>query len=280
MNDIIINPPHPELITDISPRKFELIKEQLNKGRRHFGRPAASLTQLDDPIRQGKMPKGWKHDVVDIAKSGEEETSTMIMEWMKDKPNAVLFDSVHIKGAGKEEIDEETGLPEEGDTDHILLIGNHIFIIDSKKWKGGKDEEHTIIYSQNDTGMVQRYGKPFPGGNVHIESALHMWFNYLKTSPSESKTLFGIIHIVNDNIKVARFKNWYETRSKRFWYLVEKPRFIELLDERYDNAINERERGFISTDLATQIAVCCCKPYDRRAHVINMNPLKKYHGLA
>lgn len=273
---IMVKPFHADEITNVKQRKGSFIQHILEKGRRHFGRPGASLTQLDDPERKGQLPEGWKHEVVDIALSGEEETSAMIHEWMTDKPNVVLFDSVHIKGSGKEEVDEETGLIEEGDTDHILLVGNHILIIDSKKWKGGKDEDHAINYIQNDKGEVQRFGKTFPGGKVHISSALRMWFNYLQTANGDNKVLMGMIHIVSDNTKVARYKNWYETRNKRYWYLCEKSRFNELLQEWYDKQVPEEEKTFISSDLAAQIAVCCCKPYDRRAHLINMKPLSKY----
>ena len=275
-DNVSVHPFHDDTITNVKPEKGIMIQHILEKGRRHFGRPGASLTQLDDPQFKGKLPEGWKHEVVDIALGGEEETSSMIKSWMKDKPNAVLFDSVHIKGSGKEEVDPETGLIEEGDTDHILLVGNHILVIDSKKWKGGKDEEHAVNYIQNDKGEVQRFGKTFPGGKVHIGAALKMWFRYLQTNNDESKVLMGMIHIVNDYTKVLRYKNWYEVRNKKYWYLCEKSRFIELLDEWYDKQVSEPEKHFISSDLAAQIAVCCCRPYDRRAHLINMKPLERY----
>lgn len=266
---------HADMIDNIPARNGRLVQKTLEQGRRHFGRPGASLTQLDDPKWQGKLPEGWKRDVLDKALEGEETTSAMILDWMKDKPGIVLIDSVHIRGAGKEEVDPDTGLIEAGDTDHIIVMGSHLLIIDSKRWRGGKGDK-IVNYIQADDGSVQRFGKAFPGGNVHISAAIHMWFDYLEDAGA-GKTILGMIHIVNDNVKVIRYRNWYSVRDKQYWLLVEKSRFIEELDAWYTGIrVSPEERKTISSDIVAQIAVCCCKPYDRMAEIINTKPLEGY----
>lgn len=275
-SDVKVTEFHAGQITNIPARNGLLVQKALEQGRRHFGRPGASLTQLDDPKWQGKLPEGWKRDVLDKALEGEETTSAMIQDWMKDKPGVVLIDSVHIRGAGKEEIDPDTGLIEAGDTDHIVVMGGHVLIIDSKRWRGGKDDTKIINYIQADDGSVQRFGKAFPGGKVHIAAAIRMWFDYLQNVDIE-KTLLGMIHIVSDNVKVLRYRNWYDVRNKQYWLLVEKSRFIEELDAWYTGfKVRDEERRTISSDIVAQIAVCCCKPYDRMAELINMKPLEGY----
>lgn len=274
-SEVTVTAFHDDMIDNIPARNGRLVQHALEQGRRHFGRPGASLTQLDDPKWQGKLPEGWKRDVLDKALEGEETTSAMILDWMKDKPGIVLIDSVHIRGAGKEEIDPDTGLIEAGDTDHIIVMGSHLLIIDSKRWRGGKDDK-TVNYIQADDGSVQRFGKPFPGGNVHISAAIHMWFDYIEDAGA-GKTILGMIHIVNDNVKVIRYRNWYSVRDKQYWLLVEKSRFIEELDAWYTGIrVGPEERKTISSDIVAQIAVCCCKPYDRMAEIINTKPLEKY----
>lgn len=279
-SEVEVQPFHADAITNVGPDKGRIVEQALKKGRRHFGRPGASLTQLDDPKWKGKLPEGWDRGVLSKALEGEETTSAMILSWMRDKPAVVLIDSVHIKGAGKEELDPDTGLIESGDTDHILIVGHHIFVIDSKRWRGGKTDDKPVNYIQADDGSVQRFGRDFPGGHVHISAAIHMWFDYLQTWDN-NKTILGMVHIVNDNVKVLRYKNWYTVRNKQYWILVEKDRLIEELDAWYSGTgggggVSDEERRTVSTDLVSQVAICCCRPYNRMDAIINTKPLQGY----
>lgn len=285
---LTILPPHHEFDTDKMNIKSDAVYNMLAmKSRTHFGRPAASLTQLDDPVLHGQLPKGWKRQVLEVAREGEEETSSMILDWMTDKPYILLFDSVHIKG-DETTIDKETGLLDNGDTDHVLTCGNNVLIIDSKRWKGGwkakndpilPDGNRPIrnsVYWVDYKGQVLRFGKEFPGGKVHMGAAIRLWKNYLHTNDGNVH-IEGMIHIVTDHTEVSRdrgvaIRNNNAVYRKQGWKLVEKDMLTPALDE-WLAGIDNTDR-FISTDLTTLIATQCCTPYDRRKGLINTDLLQ------
>jgi hypothetical protein len=239
--------------------QLDIVSRALHNGKRHFGVAGASLTWMNSPRMKDKLPEGWKPEVLAEATTAEQSTSQILRDWLKDKPNAVLVDSVHIVGAGKEKVDPETGLVEGGDTDHILIIGNNVYVIDTKNWR------KKATYTVSDKGEVLRNSKPFPGGKVHMKQALHMWLNYLENDETE---IAGMIFINNDDTettRVYRDKNWWP----HFWYLLEKKRFLDWLNEKYQEIPDD---GKTSIDVYTvaQIAICCVKPYNRRDGLINL----------
>lgn len=262
-------------------KQTQMIEDIIRKGKRHFGSSAASLSHMQDPDRKGELPEGWKPEVVDVAIKGEKDTTEFITKWMKDKPAAVLLDSLHIPGAGKETIDEETGLIEGGDTDHILVIGDYLIVIDSKAWK--KKSRYTV----QDSHTVLRNGKEFPGGNVKIDDSLHMWLDYIDGDDFE---IFGAIFIDNDDEQDPKTKEWstsvFRNRNwwQNYWFLVEQSRMKSWLDERYrEIAGYDEDSGEyddldaikrINPNLIAQIAVTCQRPYSwSDAKGIDMNAL-------
>lgn len=256
MSEIKVLPPK-ENIDNIKPQVSKKIQKMLERGVRKFGVSAASLSHQafnkDYPIKDID-PLSAK-----IGLEGERDTSFLIKKWIDGregeqgaKKNAVLIESVHIRGWGKEEIDPETGFIDGGDTDHIIVIGSEVILIDTKRWKSKKK------YSVSDKGTVLRTDKPFPGGNVHMNRAIYMWLDYL----DESASLTGIICINAEEVTVFRNRNWY-TQPFR---LVEKERFIELLDEKYEE-ISNYDKQHINSTLISQIAINVVKPYDPRAAV-------------
>lgn len=263
-------------------RQARMIQDIMRKGKRHFGVSAASLTHMQDPARKGELPEGWDPKVLDVAIKGERDTTKFLKNWMADKPAVVLIDSMHIPGAGKEEIDEETGLMEGGDTDHILIIGEKVIVIDTKAWK--KKAEYTV----HDNHTVLRNKKEFPGGNVKIDDALHMWFDFLD---DDDVDMFGAIFIDNGDeedpkthewsTRVFRNANWYQN----FWFLVEQSRMGAWLDEQYreiagwdDDTGTYRDMASIRTvnpNLIAQVVGTCMKPYTwAEANGINLQALR------
>lgn len=255
-DNIKILPPKRQ-IEGVKPQVAEKIAQMLEKGVRKFGVSAASLSHQ-------AFNKNYPNKEIDplmakIGLEGERDTSFMLKKWIEGKEgtqgpknNAVLIESVHIRGWGKEEIDPETGFVDGGDTDHIVVIGSEVILIDTKRWKSKKR------YSVSDKGHVLRTDKPFPGGEVHMKRAIFMWLDYL----DESASLTGIICINTEEINVFRNRNWYQQPYR----LVEKDRFIELLDEKYEE-ISSYDKGHINSTLISQIAVNVVKPYDPREAV-------------
>lgn len=242
-----------DYIDGVSPLAAEIVETHLRKGRRHFGSAGAGLTQ------QAFHPK-YKSDgkinrkSARVGISAERKTSLDVREWMRTKPNAVLVDSVHVEGFGDTEVNEETGLIEGGDTDHVLIIGNDVLIIDTKRWKSKRS------YSISDKGAVLRstgQGKPargFAAGRINIRGALGIWRRHLGGS---GVNVFGLICINSEKVFVKKDSNWY----KQPFRVITVEELHDFLDRRYEK-IPEYNKGRINTELVAKVAVSAIKPYD------------------
>lgn len=255
---VMVDPPDPRA-SGVKPQISLKIAEMLRDGRRYFGSSGAALThQSYNPEYEAK---GIKPELARIGLEGERDTTTVLKKWIKDKPGAVLIDSVHVRGAGQEEVDEETGMIEGGDTDHVLLVGSEVILIDTKRWKSKKN------YTVGDNGQALRMGKEFPGGNLHMLQAIHLWLDYLH----EDASITGIVVINAEETVVFRNRNWY-TKPYR---LVEIGRFIELLDEKW-KLISDYDKTHINSTLVSQIAVSCVKPFDPYSRVFDEKALREF----
>lgn len=233
-------------IVGCNEKQIDIVDKILKKGKRTFGSSGASLThQISNPEYK---ETGINSKLASIGLAGEHETSKILREWIKDKPNVVLVDSVHIKGHGKEELNEETGTLDGGDTDHVIIIGSYIILIDSKNWKG------TRKYGVNEKGEVTRSGKPFPGGKVNSRGALFLWRKYLNEfSPKFS----SLIVITADKVFVTRDVNWWKQSFK----VVTKETFLEFLGKIWDQ-IPDNDKHIINSSLVASIVSNTIKPYD------------------
>lgn len=258
MADIIVDPPKQRL-TGVKSEVAPAIAAMLEKGRRYFGSSGASLTH--QAFNPDYADRGIDPKLAKIGLEGERDTTTILRKWMEDKPNVVLCDSVHIRGWGKEEIDEETGIIEGGDTDHVLFIGREVILIDSKRWKSKAN------YQVGDNGEALRSNKPFPGGNLHMRQAIHMWLNYL----DEDAAITGFVHINAEDTIVHRNRNWF-TQSYR---LVELNRFTELLNDKWEQ-VEDYDKTHISSSLVAQTALNCQKPFDVYKRVFNEDSFNKF----
>lgn len=265
-------------IRESSPRlhlpesKTQMVYNLLNKGRRIFGRAGANLTLLDNPEIVKQLPVNWKCPTLDVEKKARENFGKLLQDWIQDKPNAVVINSVKI-GDVPPNVDE-TGVLDVGYTDAVLIIGSHVLLFDVHAFKPGKDEEHIAQYAQKEDGtIVTATGRPVPGGEIHLTEDIKIWFNNLKTE--DQLNLLGAVVVMSDNTKVLRLKNYYNALKNYYWYFLEKSRVVETLDKWYSNEISDEEKTFISTDLVEQFAVKMVKPYSRINEIINTNLLGK-----
>ena len=227
-------------------KQIELISHMLEKGRRTFGSSGASLThQISDPKYKDA---GIDARLAKVGLEGEHKTTHVIKDWMKDKPNVVMINSVHVKGYGKEKIDEETGVLEGGDTDCILVIGNHVILIDSKNWKSKRK------YSVTEKGEIKRGTRMFPGSKVNTVKASYLWLNYLKVyEPS----IISIICITSEKTFVVRDKNWWKQTFKLIT-LEDLTGFLDIIWKR----ISDDNKTTINANLVASIVIHAIKPYD------------------
>lgn len=227
-------------------KKVAIVERMLDNGRKYFGSSGASLThQISNPIYKDK---GIDIGLAKAGLDGEHKTSKILLDWMKDKPTAVLIDSVHLKSYGEETFNEETGTMDGGDTDHVLVIGNFVIIIDSKNWKGKRR------YSINDKGEVVRGNATFAGGKINTIPASKLWAEALKPF---GVTISSIVNITSDKVMVTRDKNWW----KQPYRLVT----IEILEEFLNDVwtrLPESTKEFIDVNLVAAIASNALRPYD------------------
>lgn len=214
----------------------EIIVKYLERGRRVFGAAGASLTHDIDDFNQGDVEAGI---------SGERSTADLVEEWMRENSldSAVLVHSVR----------RPTSV---GDTDHILVIGEHVVLIDSKRWKGKRK------YSLTASGDVKRGTKPFPEGNINIIPALKDW---RKTLGPGTK-IRALVTIAQSEVFVMYDENW----AKAPYKLVAHERLKEFLDKML-NKIPDHEKDHINVELVSRIISRCEKPNNKAAKVININ---------
>lgn len=227
-------------------KQVDLVEKMLENGRRYFGSSGASLThQVSNPIYEDK---GINPELAKAGLEGEHKTSRMLLEWIKDKPNVVLIDSVHLQSYGKEEYNEETGTMDGGDTDHVLIFGNFIIIIDSKNWKGRRR------YAVNGDGEVTRSGGTFAGGKVNTVGASKLWAEALKPFRA---TISSIISISSEKVMVTRDRNWWSQPYR----LVTLEILEEFLDDVWEKLPSDVKRD-INVNLVASVASNAIKPYD------------------
>lgn len=208
------------------------IHDMLKNGRRYFGSAGASLTHH---VHNPDYTSEFKTKLVENGMNGERNTSQRLRKWAQKIPNAVVIDSVHIKGMGKEEIDEESGIVEGGDTDHILIIGDHVILIDTKRWRSG------WFYAIDKQGHVIRGKRNFGGGKVHAGQAKRLWKRYLHPTAKVS----SIVCINAQDVKVRKDGNW----KKQDWKLHTIDEIESTLDYHYGK-MTEHDKNYINTSLS------------------------------
>lgn len=230
--------------------QVDIVERLLKEGRRYFGSSGASLThQISNPSYEDK---GIDPGLAKAGLEGEHRTSRLIMDWMKDKPSVVLIDSVHLKSYGEETFNEETGTFDGGDTDHVLIIGDFVIIIDSKNWKGRRK------YTINDNGEVIRGKSTFPGGKISTLKASRLWAEALR---EHEVTISSIVNISSDKVFVVRDRNWW----KQPYRLVTLEVLGEFLDDVWKDLIENKDGEDvedINVNLVASIAANTLQPYD------------------
>lgn len=217
------------------------------KNRRYYGIAAASLkNQLDDPKYAEYKPNS---KIINIGISGEKTTSKILREWIADKEDCVLVDSISLPlEKMTPEVDGEEGQLDLGDTDHLLIIGNTLVIIDSKNWKA-----KTSYSVSPDTGVL-RGKKSFPGSRPRINQAKYLWEKYYKECNIDSVEAF--VCISDPDTFILRDRDWWRVGYK----LVNQTTLIYFLDKLYEQ-INDK--GFVRSELVAMALKGLVRPYDK-----------------
>ena len=220
----------------------------ITKGMRYFGEAAMGLTnQLNNPKYKSM---GVNVKSISAGIEGEKATSKVLKEWIKNKPNAILIDSIHLRpDTPEEEFDEETGeINILGDTDHLIIIANKIILIDSKNWK----EKTTYTVSEN---QVLRNKKPFKGNSPKMRQAKYLWKKFYQDYNIDIECF---VCISNPNTIIMRDREWWSADYK----FVNHKTLTYFLDELYnEEELGNEKNNYINIELIAKAITGLQKPY-------------------
>lgn len=240
---------------DLSKKYLNAITKFLkDKNRRYFGSPGSGLyNQLIDP-KYKEM--GINKKLVELGAKGEESTSVVLRKWIKDKPSVVLIDSIHLP-LGEES--DEGGLDEEegsvntlGDTDHLLIIGDNLIIIDSKNWK------EKAGYSIGEEGQVLRSKNEFGGNRPHIAQSKYLWKKFYD---GIDVNVHAYVCIANPNSFIIRDNLWWKQGWKNY-KLVNQETLVYFLDKMW-NEDNLKDIDYIHVDVVAKAVQGIQQPYNK-----------------
>lgn len=248
-------------IEGVSDKAAKAIYSMLKKGRRVFGVPGSYM--MHQAGAQEYKEKGVSRKKAKEFMNAEFEVSEFLKGWIKDKPNAVLIESVRIPESDPEpdEIDEEVGIIHGIDTDHVVIMGNEVFLIDTLALPKKKN------YSISEEGEILMTRKLFADSEVTLKKDAYNWFDNIE---EDDISLTAFVCIKSPETTVERTRNWYIQPFR----VVEFERFQEILDKRYEE-VSDEDREMINTDLVSQFVVKCIKPYDERTKVITARGLSE-----
>lgn len=220
----------------------------ITKGMRYFGEAAMGLTnQLNNPKYK---VMGVNVKSISAGIEGEKATSKVLKEWIKNKPNAILIDSIHLRpDTPEEEFDEETGeINILGDTDHLIIIANKIILIDSKNWK----EKTTYTVSEN---QVLRNKKSFKGNSPKMRQAKYLWKKFYQDYNIDIECF---VCISNPNTIIMRDREWWSADYK----FVNHKTLTYFLDELYnEEELGNEKNNYINIELIAKAITGLQKPY-------------------
>lgn len=221
-------------IEGVPPSLVQALIPMLEGGRRRFGAAAASLTWGIDGADPGILRAGI---------DGELMTAGVLERWVKLRDDAVVVHSVGWPGSIS-------------DTDHLLIVGSRVYLVDSKRWK----EKRTYSFAQD--FQIKRGTVKFDGGDVHMSAAISSW---KKVLPAEVK-VYGIVVIAQDEVSVKKDNLWWKAPFR----LVTAEDLESFLDDDVDK-MPDREKGFVDADTIATIVSRAIKPRDRRREIINVD---------
>lgn len=210
--------------------------------QRSFGSPGASLSWGIEGKRGG---------VVSVGLEGEKMTAKILDQFALN-PNVKhmrVFHSTQWPGS------------KNSDTDHILVMGKLVILIDSKRWKSKRK------YSLTPKGQVLRGTVRFPEGKVKMIPAMNSWRKIL---PEGAKVL-GVVAIAQTEVFVPYDRNWYKAPYR----LVTAENLVKYI---IDTINREQKKNpdlvkKMDPDIISVIGSHLVKPRNRQAELLNLSAL-------
>lgn len=213
-------------------------KRAIKSGTQVFGTPGASLTWGIEGSDSGQVTAGGE---------GEKQVAKELDKIVEKYPHAKVFHSVEWPGSV-------------GDTDHMLIIGNIVLIIDAKRWKAKRK------YSVTPKGEILRGTVPFPEGKVKMMPAMKAW----RTELGKKAKVSGMVCIAQEEVFVPYDQNW----AKAPYRLVTAERFGEFIDKFIEKQKPENINAK-NDDILLTIATRTIKARNRRRELINLDAMRR-----
>lgn len=207
--------------------------KRLKSGERVFGVPGASLTWGIGGSVTNEVTAGGE---------GEKQVAKILDAYAEKNPGVFVFHSSQWPGS-------------KGDTDHIIVCGKLMIIIDAKRWKGKRK------YSVTPKGAVLRGTVPFPEGKVKMMPAMAAWRKELGAGTK----VMGVVCIAQEEVFVPYDKNWHSAPYR----LVTAERMEEYLDRLLAKSKPAQEKP--DAKVLLNITTKVIKPRDRRREIIKVD---------
>lgn len=206
-------------------------KRLILSGANSFGVHGASLTWGVNGVKGG---------VVGVGHEGEKMVGKFLDQYANEHQGVRVLHSIEWPGS-------------KGDTDHMLIVGNLMVIIDAKRWKAKRK------YSVTPRGAILRGTVAFPEGKVKMLPAMKAW----RETMGKGVSLVGIVCVAQHEVFVPYDKNWKQAPFK----LVT----IEQLGVFLDKLIASHPKAKESTNSRTLMIPVSrvIKPFDPRAGLIS-----------
>lgn len=217
------------------------VRKLLQNGAKTLGTPAASLSWGIDGNRM--IP------ALEAGKEGEKMTASILDRLAENNKNLFAFHSLSWPESA-------------GDTDHVLVYGDLIIVIDSKRWKASRK------YSVKPNGQIIRGTVPFESGKVRIGSAVQVW---KKKFPNMKVT--GVVNIAQEKVFVVKDKNWYKAPFR----LVTNDTLEEFLEEVF--AKNPPKKA-VSGKTLVDLGMLLVKAKDKREGLIRIGGEKRENDFS
>lgn len=217
------------------------LKTLLQEGQKVFGVAAASLTWGIDGNRM--IP------ALEAGKEGEKQTASLLNRLAEKHPNVFVFHSLSWPESS-------------GDTDHIMVAGGHVIVIDSKRWKKARK------YSITEGGAIKRGTVAFPQGKVKIGYALRVW---RKKLAAQGVKVSGVVTIAQEKVFVVRDKHWYKAPFR----LVE----YDLLEEFLEEQIQSQKDTPVKASTLLSLGMLLVAERNRAADIIRVGGERRINDL-
>lgn len=190
---------------------------------------------------------GNMSNAVKAGGEGEKQVGKLLDAYAEKHSNVFVFHSVQWPGS-------------KGDTDHMIVCGRLMLIIDAKRWKSKRK------YSVTPKGAILRGTVPFPEGKVKMMPAMAAWRKELGSSTK----VMGVVCIAQEEVFVPYDKNWHSAPYR----LVTAEKLEEYLDRIFEKTKSAQSK--VEGKTLLNIAEKVIKPRDRINEIINTSLMNSF----